>query len=298
MPLALSGGSRHVACVSCPVGRGPWPDPSSLAATVLAMLTWLRQKTLAGCRLRRTHLEELHDGAIAGHSEPVVVSWEGVGWARDAVQQGEESFRVRTSSLADLETEVGHKTLTALKLTVSLASAPNESRVEVTMGDFKRPGGGIEVWFAALLLAHDSRWYTRLRVCDPDAEAARDRMDALEKVLMRSQGIRRLAGGSPLMVHCAIQTTLLWFFITEVGLNQGPIGGMYMGITLAAAALFGWQLFAGWLTRTRVHVMPAAVPWWQQLTTNQGLSGAIGAIVGILGLLVAVVSVIVTVLVA
>jgi hypothetical protein len=152
--------------------------------------------------------------------------------------------------------------------------------------------------FLGLLWVVDSRWYTQLRVCDPNVAAARDRMDVLEKVLKRSQGVRRLAGGWPWVVHVIVQTTLLWLFIDYVGLDQKGDRYFFGGIGLAGVALVSWQFFVDWLARTRLHVTPAPILWWQHLTTSPGLSGAIGAIVGILGLLVAIVSVVVTVMVA
>ncbi|MFI8301700.1 hypothetical protein ACIGCZ_38025 [Streptomyces nigra] len=261
------------------------------------MLTWSRQKKLAGCYLRRTHLEELHDGAIAGYSEPVVVSWEGVGWVGETPSKG-DVFRVKTRSLAELETDVGHKTLVALKLTVTLESAPNEPRVEVTMGDLEHPQGLWQTMFLGLYWVIDSRWYTHVLVRDPDVTAARDSMDVLERVLKRSQGVRRIAGGWPWLVHVLTQTTLLWFFINYVGLDQKGDRYLFGGIALAGVAVVSWQFFVDWLTRTRLRVTPASVLWWQHLMTSPGLSGAIGAIVGILGLLVAIVSVVVTVMVA
>jgi hypothetical protein len=261
------------------------------------MLTWSRQEKLAGCHLRRTHLEDLHARAIADYSEPVVVSWEGVGWVGETPWKG-DVFRVRASSLAELEADIGHKTLAALRLTVSLASAPDEPRVEVTMGDPENPQGLPQFSFIGLFWVVDSRWYTRLRVCDLDVAAARDRMGALKNVLKRSQGARRLMGGWPWLVHVIVQTCLLWFFINYVGLDQKGDRYLFGGIALAGIALVSWQFFVDWLTRTRLRVTQAPVLWWQHLTTSPGLSGAIGAVVGILGLLVAIVSVVITIMVA
>ncbi|MGA4967012.1 hypothetical protein, partial [Streptomyces pseudogriseolus] len=238
------------------------------------MLTWCRQAKLAGCHLRRTHLEDLHARAIAGYSVPVVVTWEGVGWVGETPWKG-DVFRVRASSLAELEAEVGHKTLAALRLTVSLASTPNEPRVEVTMGDLETPQGVARSLFLGLLWVVDSRWYTQLRVYDHDVAAARDRMEALKKVLMRSQGVRRLVGGWPEAVHVIVHTTLLWFFINYVGLDQRGDRYLFGGIALAATALISWQLFVDWLARTRLRVTPAPMMWWQHLTTSPWLYRAV-----------------------
>nr|WSW64563.1 hypothetical protein OG513_39170 [Streptomyces sp. NBC_00998] len=261
------------------------------------MLTWSRQKKLAGCHLKRTHLEDLHDKATAGYAVPIVTSWEGAGWVGEAPSKG-DNYRVKAGSLAELEVEVGNKTLAALRLTVCLTSAPNEPRVEVAMGDLDNPQGIVWASFIGFLWVNDSRWFTRLRVSDPDIAAARDRADELEKVLKRSQGVRRLAGGWPRLIHVAAQTLLLWFFINYVGLDQEGDRYFFGGIFLGVATLSGWQAFADSLARTRVRVAPTPVLWWQNLTTNPGLSGAIGALVGILGLIVALISVAVTIMVA
>ncbi|MFH9355544.1 hypothetical protein [Kitasatospora sp. NPDC017646] len=261
------------------------------------MLTWSRQQKFAGCHLKRKHLEDLHNGATAGYSEPTVVHWEGSGWVGDGPGKG-DGFRVKSSSLTSLEAEVGQKTLAALRLTVSTASEPNDPRVEITMGDLENPQGHFTTLFLGIVAVTDSRWFTRVRVCDPDVAAARDRFDVLTKTLKQSQGVRRLAGGWPWMIHVAMQTFLFWLFVDYIGLDQSGDRYLFGGMALAAVSLLSWQFFADWLVRTRLRITPTPMLWWQHLTTSPGLSGAIGAVVGVLGLVVAVISVVVTVMIA
>ncbi|WP_432105973.1 hypothetical protein [Streptomyces sp. bgisy091] len=189
-----------------------------------------------------------------------------------------------------------------MKLTVCLNSAPDVPRVQVTMGDLRHPRGKFLPLFMVFLVIRDSSWFTDLHVSDPDVSAVRDRTSALEKVLLRSQGLRRLGGGFlPWMAHVLAQTFFLWFSISaafESLYREGDTGALASGVITGGAMVIGWQMFAEWLARTRVRVAPTSGQWWQSLTANPGLSGAIGAAVGVLGLLVAIASAVITIMVS
>ncbi|MFD7438830.1 hypothetical protein [Streptomyces sp. NPDC059861] len=173
--------------------------------------------------------------------------------------------------------------------------------MEVTMGDLERPKGKLLPLFMVVLVIGDSSWITELRVSG-DLSAVRDRMSAMEKVLVRSQGLRRFGGGFlPFAVHLLAQTLFLWASVAVAfeGLyREGDPRSLFSGVVMGAAMMIGWQMFAEWLARTRVRVVPTDGQWWQRLTADPGRSGAIGAVCAVLGLLVAIASAVITIMVS